>query len=61
MASWCRSWRRKFQFDNDGLARDGTEVSWRLKKGVVWHDGKPFTADDVIFTWSMPPTPPPAP
>ena len=37
--------------DNGGLARDGTAVTWRLKKGVVWHDGKPFTADDVIFTW----------
>ena len=38
-------------FDNGGLARDGTAVTWHLKKGVVWHDGKPFTADDVIFTW----------
>jgi peptide/nickel transport system substrate-binding protein len=38
-------------FDNSGLARDGTAVTWRLKKGVLWHDGKPFTADDVIFTW----------
>jgi peptide/nickel transport system substrate-binding protein len=38
-------------FDNGGLARDGRGVSWRLKKGVVWHDGKPCTADDVIFTW----------
>jgi peptide/nickel transport system substrate-binding protein len=38
-------------FDNDGLSRDGTAVTWRLKKGVVWHDGQPFTADDVIFTW----------
>lgn len=38
-------------FDNGGLSRDGTAVTWRLKKGVVWHDGKPFTADDVIFTW----------
>jgi peptide/nickel transport system substrate-binding protein len=38
-------------FDNGGLARDGTAVTWRLKKGVVWHDGQPFTADDVIFTW----------
>ncbi len=26
---------------------------WRLKQGVVWHDGKPFTADDVIFTWEF--------
>jgi peptide/nickel transport system substrate-binding protein len=38
-------------FGNGGLARDGTAVTWRLKKGVVWHDGRPFTADDVIFTW----------
>jgi peptide/nickel transport system substrate-binding protein len=38
-------------FDNGDLAQDGTSVTWRLKKGVVWHDGKPFAADDVIFTW----------
>jgi peptide/nickel transport system substrate-binding protein len=38
-------------FDNGGLSHDGTAVTWRLKKGVVWHDGHPFTADDVIFTW----------
>ena len=24
---------------------------WKLKRGVKWHDGKPFTADDVVFTW----------
>jgi len=36
---------------NGGLAKDGRSVTWRLKKGVQWHDGKPFTADDVIFTW----------
>ena len=37
--------------DNGGLARDGTWVVWNLKKGVQWHDGKPFTADDVVFNW----------
>src|SRR5919197_422131 len=37
--------------DNGGVARDGTWVIWRLKPGVLWHDGRPFTADDVIFTW----------
>jgi peptide/nickel transport system substrate-binding protein len=37
--------------ENGGLSPDGTAVTWRLKKGVSWHDGKPFTADDVIFTW----------
>jgi len=33
------------------LAADGRSVTWKLKKGVKWHDGKPFTADDVVFTW----------
>jgi peptide/nickel transport system substrate-binding protein len=33
------------------LAPDGKSVIWKLKKGVTWHDGKPFTADDCVFTW----------
>jgi len=33
------------------LAPDGKSVTWRLKQGVTWHDGKPFTADDVVFNW----------
>ncbi|MDP1752185.1 MAG: peptide ABC transporter substrate-binding protein [Reyranella sp.] len=33
------------------LAADGKSVTWKLKKGVTWHDGKPFTAADVVFTW----------
>jgi peptide/nickel transport system substrate-binding protein len=33
------------------VARDGLSVVWRLKKNVAWLDGKPFTADDVVFTW----------
>ena len=37
--------------DNGDVAKDGTSVTWQLKKGVVWHDGKPFTADDVVFNW----------
>ena len=36
---------------NGGLAADGKSVTWKLKKSVQWHDGKPFTADDVVFTW----------
>jgi peptide/nickel transport system substrate-binding protein len=39
--------------DNGGLSRDGTSVTWQLKKGVTWHDGKPFTADDVVFNWEF--------
>ncbi|MBR0740083.1 peptide ABC transporter substrate-binding protein [Bradyrhizobium liaoningense] len=36
---------------NGLLAADGTSVTWKLKPGVKWHDGKPFSADDVVFTW----------
>jgi peptide/nickel transport system substrate-binding protein len=36
---------------NGGIAKDGKSITWKLKKGVVWHDGKPFTADDCVFTW----------
>jgi peptide/nickel transport system substrate-binding protein len=37
--------------DNGGLGEDGRSVTWSLKKGVSWHDGKPFSADDCIFNW----------
>ena len=37
--------------ENGGLAADGKSVTWKLKPGVQWHDGKPFTADDVVFNW----------
>jgi peptide/nickel transport system substrate-binding protein len=36
---------------NGGVAKDGRSVTWHLKKGVQWHDGKPFSADDCVFTW----------
>src|SRR6202171_5400566 len=36
---------------NGGGSKDGKSVTWKLKKGVQWHDGKPFTADDVVFNW----------
>src|SRR5688572_19210569 len=29
----------------------GMETTFRLRAGAVWHDGTPFTADDVVFTW----------
>lgn len=32
--------------------KDATTWTIRLKKGVVWHDGKPLTADDLIYTIS---------
>jgi peptide/nickel transport system substrate-binding protein len=32
------------------VAPDGMSVTFKLRQGVMWHDGKPFTADDVVFT-----------
>ena len=36
---------------NGGVSADGMTITWKLKKDVQWHDGKPFTADDVLFNW----------
>jgi peptide/nickel transport system substrate-binding protein len=33
------------------VSKDGLTYTFRLKKGVKWHDGKPFTARDVAFTF----------
>jgi len=43
--------------ENDGLTEDGLSVVWKLKRGVKWHDGAPFTADDVVFNWEYARTP----
>src|SRR5262245_62671394 len=32
---------------------DGTELTFPLRQGVRWHDGKPFTAQDVKCTWDL--------
>ena len=37
--------------ENGGVAKDGKSVTWKLKQGVKWHDGQPFTADDCVFNW----------
>ncbi|MCM8745738.1 peptide ABC transporter substrate-binding protein [Thermomicrobium sp. CFH 73360] len=33
------------------LDPEGRWVIWKLRKNVKWHDGEPFTAKDVKFTW----------
>ncbi len=35
------------------VASDGKSVMWRLKKGIKWSDGEPFTANDVVFTYEF--------
>jgi peptide/nickel transport system substrate-binding protein len=37
--------------ENGGLSEDLTTVTYNLLPGVVWSDGAPFTADDVVWTW----------
>jgi peptide/nickel transport system substrate-binding protein len=32
---------------------DKTQLTFRLREGVKWHDGKPFTAKDVVCTWDL--------
>lgn len=39
--------------DNGGVSADGRSVTWKLKQGVKWSDGEPFTAADVVFTYDF--------
>ncbi len=34
-----------------GISEDGLIITFHLKKNVKWHDGKEFTAEDVLFTY----------
>jgi peptide/nickel transport system substrate-binding protein len=35
------------------VSDDQLTVTFKLKEGVVWEDGTPFTADDCVFTWKL--------
>ena len=36
---------------NGGVSEDGLTITYKLKKGVKWSDGQPFTSADVKYTW----------
>jgi peptide/nickel transport system substrate-binding protein len=38
--------------EDGSVSEDGTSVTWTLREGVTWHDGEPFTAEDVAFTYT---------
>ncbi|MEL7510659.1 MAG: peptide ABC transporter substrate-binding protein [Cyanobacteria bacterium J06554_3] len=39
--------------ENGGVSADGRSVTWKLKPDVRWSDGRPFTAEDVVFTYEL--------
>ena len=62
---------RLVERDAEVKAYPGLAASWeavaptvwefRLRPGVTWHDGQPFTADDVVFSIARPPLVPNSP
>ena len=34
-------------------SQDGMRLTFKLREGVKWHDGQPFTANDVKCTWDL--------
>jgi peptide/nickel transport system substrate-binding protein len=35
------------------ISKDGLTITFHLRHGVKWHDGAPFTAQDVLFTYQV--------
>jgi peptide/nickel transport system substrate-binding protein len=37
--------------ENGGISEDLTQITWKLKPGMLWSDGTPVTSADAKFTW----------
>jgi peptide/nickel transport system substrate-binding protein len=37
--------------ENGGISADLTQITWKLKAGLLWSDGTPVTSKDAKFTW----------
>lgn len=35
------------------VSEDGLVLTFKLRPGVLWHDSKPFTADDVVWSYRV--------
>ncbi|HKZ06133.1 MAG TPA: peptide-binding protein [Methylomirabilota bacterium] len=44
--TWLPAMAESWQFTPDCLG-----LTFKLRKDVKWHDGQPFTSEDVVFTW----------
>jgi peptide/nickel transport system substrate-binding protein len=38
--------------ENGGISEDLLTYTYKLRNDVAWHDGTPFTAEDVVFTYT---------
>lgn len=36
--------------ENGGIAEDLRSITWKLRDDIMWSDGTPLTAEDVVFT-----------
>jgi len=36
--------------ENGGVSEDLTSITWKIKPGILWSDGTPFTAHDAVFS-----------
>ncbi len=43
--------------ENGGITADLTQITWKLKPGLLWSDGTPVTSADAKFTMNTAPTP----
>ena len=39
--------------ENGGISQDGLTYTFKLRPGIKWHDGQPFTSKDVKFTYDV--------
>lgn len=39
--------------ENGGISEDNLTITYKLREGVTWSDGEPFTADDVVFSFEV--------
>ncbi|MEN6467079.1 MAG: ABC transporter substrate-binding protein, partial [Syntrophaceae bacterium] len=35
------------------ISKNGLVITFHLRKNVRWHDGRPFTAEDVLYTYKV--------